>query len=50
MVAFIHDEWNRQWYVYVPGVVRVTLNVWPWLMIWGEFAGVVPGAESQTTS
>jgi hypothetical protein len=27
------------------------VNVWPWLMIWGEFAGLAPvGTVSQTTS
>lgn len=51
MVAFIHVEWNAQWYVYVPGTVSFTLNVSPLFIICCELAGLAPdGTESHTTS
>jgi hypothetical protein len=49
--ACIHPEWKMQSYEYVPGTVRVTLYVWPDVMICGEFAGLAPeGTLVHTTS
>ena len=51
IVACIHPEWKMQSYEYVPGTVRVTLYVWPDVMICGEFAGLAPeGTLVHTTS
>jgi hypothetical protein len=49
MVPCIH-EWNVQWYVYVPGVVSVTVKLWPAFIISGEFATCAPvGIVSHVT-
>jgi hypothetical protein len=50
IVPFIQLGWMEQSYVYVPGVVRVTVNVWPALIVIGELGALEPlGWVSQWT-
>jgi hypothetical protein len=52
IVPCIQAEWNRQSYVYVPGIVSVTLNTAPPVITKGEFAGpglAAAGTDSQKT-